>query len=941
MSNRRYFLSIYLITFSVYFFGQSNEIQINATLNTTTHELKIEQKVSFFNNSITKLDTLYFHNWPQAYKDKFTPLSKRLIENYDQSFYFSSSKNRGLTTIHSIQINKTEVHYFVPDDFPDVIGIVFQNSILPNNSVTIHFSYTVKIPLQHFTGYGRTKDNYYLRYWYLMPAIYQNQWQLQNNLDMDDLMVDFANYNINFNIPNAYFLYSDLNENLIENIQQKSYYLQGNQRQDVGISITKKQEYEPLQTAKTSVITNINSLNVIPQNKKIIAQRALDFLENKLGSYPHAAILINQHEYNKYPLYGLNQLPAFLNPFSDVVEWDLKFFHALSKKYLENTLSYQKQTDYWLVDGIQTYLMMLYVDTFYPEIKALGSVANYWGIRSYNFAKLHFNDQYIFLLNATTRANLDQSLITSNDSLSNLNRKIIQKYKAGLGLKYLDSYLTDSILPKTLKAFYKNSKLTAINSQQFLKMLKNNTQKNLNWFENDYLKTTKKLDYAIKKIEKKQDSIQISIQNNSNFTAPIKLYGLNQQKIEYQQWIENIDSTVTINISDKGFDRFALNYEFDFPENKLNNNFKFTRKKIFNKPLQIRLIKDIETPQYHQLFLSPEFRYNYYNGLIIGLGIHNRTMLAKNLKFKLFPSIGTKNLDFSGSYEINYTHWPKNAPFNIYQFSSGIMGSQYQYAPNLNYQSFIPFAGIEFNRKSLRSVSSSYLLAKYVMIQREQLPNQTIIPDSEKYQVFSLKYGFSNPNLIDELKYGLHFQYSKLFSKTSMLIQYRKLTDQNNRQIDVRLYAGTFLHHNTNTNFFDFSLGNATDYLFEYNYLGRSENSGIMSQQIIINEGGFKSKLPVSSANQWITTLNTSIGLWRWIELYNDIGLVKNKNQSIYFAHENGIRLNFVNNYFELYFPIHSNNGWEISQKNYPEKIRFVFTTDVRLLYNFFRRGFF
>jgi hypothetical protein len=296
---------------------------------------------------------------------------------------------------------------------------------------------------------------------------------------------------------------------------------------------------------------------------------------------------------------------------------------------------------------------------------------------------------------------------------------------------------------------------------------------------------------------------------------------------------------------------------------------------------------------------------------------------------------------FSGSYLIENDFFPENSALNVYKYRTGIFGSKFQYAPNLSYQTLSPFAVVEFNRKSLRAVDGSALLAKYVMIYREQPPNQTTLLDSEKYRVFSLKYGYSNPNIINELKYSVNYQHANVFKKASFLIQYRKLTDQNNRQLDVRFFAGAFLNNDANTNFFDFSLGNATDYLFEYDYLGRSESSGIFSQQIIINEGGFKSKLPISTANQWMTTLNTSVGIWRWIEIYNDFGLLKNRNQALYFAHENGLRLNFVNNYFELYFPIHSNNGWEITQPNYPTKIRFVFTSDVRLLFNFFRRGFF
>ncbi|MDP2089917.1 MAG: aminopeptidase [Flavobacteriaceae bacterium] len=941
MGYLKYILSFFILSFPIYFFGQTNEIEINTSLNIEKHELYIEQKITFYNNSGINLDTIYFHNWPNAYKDKFTPLSKRLIESYDKSFYFSSEKNRGFTTIKNINSENNSIDYFTPKNFSDAIGIALPKSLEPQDSISIHFSYTVKIPLNRYTGYGRSKDNYYLRYWYLVPAVHQQKWMLQNNLDMDDLMVDFTNYKINFSIPHDYHLYSDLIENQTENNRKKVYQLYGNQRQDITISITKKTDYLVLKTPKITFKTDLIEADLATQTKKEVAQRALAFLDENLGNYPHQSILINQIEYDKYPVYGLNQLPKILGPFSEVFEWDIKLFKTLSKKYLENSFNYQKQTDYWLVDGLQTFLMMKYVDTYYPEIKAIGNISKIWGIKSFNISKLKFNDKYAYLFQLTTHANLDQALITSSDSLSNFNRKIINKYKAGLGLNYLDHFISDSIISKTIAEFYQSNSLQNISGREFLALLKTKTSKNIDWFENEYITSNKKIDYTLKKVEKQQDSIKITIQNNSNFTAPIRLYGLHQQNIMYQEWFENIDSTLTITIPKNGFDRLALNYEFQYPENNLRNNWKFINNRIIKRPIQLRFVKDVDNPYYNQLFFSPEFRYNYYDGLIIGLGFHNKTMLDKNFRYKILPSMGIKSKTLSGSFSTEYDFLPESSIFNVYKYRTGLVGSKFHYAPNLSYQTFIPYAIVEFNRKSLRDVGGSALLAKYVMIQREQPITQTVILDSENYNVFSLKYGYSNPNIIDELKYSANYQLSDHFSKISFLAQYRKLTDRHNRQFDIRLFAGAFLNNDTNTNFFDFSLGNATDYLFEYDYLGRSESSGIFSQQIIINEGGFKAKLPISTANQWITTLNTSVGIWRWIELYNDVGLVKNKNQSLYFAHENGIRLNFVNNYFELYFPIHSNNGWEISQPDYSTKMRFVFTTNLDLLFNFFRRGFF
>lgn len=935
------FLTFLFVFITTYLFGQNNEIQINVSLNTENNTLQIKQLITFHNQSDTNLDTIYFHNWPNAYKDKFTPLSTRLIESYEKSFYFSSEKNRGSSTIENITLNDLKVDYFIPNLYADVIGIPLPQSLKPHQSISIYFNYSVKIPLNRYTGYGHHKENYYLRYWYLVPAIFTDKWILQNNLDLDDLMIDFTNYKINFNIPKNYHLYSELDEIQLDNNQRNEYQLVGNCRQDIAVSITKNENYITLKTKKIILKTDLVDGNLAALTKKEVAQRALDFLDENLGTYPHNSMLINQVEYDKNPVYGFNQLPSFLNSFSEIFEWDIKLFKSLSRKYLENTFNYQKRTDYWLIDGLQTYLMMKYVETYYPEVKAIGNISKIWGLKSFNIAQLHFNDKYAYLLQLTTHANLDQSLKTSADSLSNFNRKIINKYKAGLGIKYLDHFISDSIIAQTIKEFYQQNKLQYISGNQFLALLKSKTNKDIGWFENDYLNSNKKIDYTLKKIEKQQDSIKVTIKNNSNITVPIRLYGLNQQTITYDKWYENIDSTLTVSIPKNRFDRFALNYEFDYPENNLRNNWKFINKRIINRPIQVRFINDVDNPYYNQLLLSPEFRYNYYDGFIFGIGVHNKTLLNKHFKYKILPSIGTKSKILSGSFLTEYDYLPNQSIFNVYKYRIGLIGSTFQYAPNLSYETFIPYALIQFNRKSLRDVSGSALIAKYVMVNREQPISQTEIVDSEKYNVFSLKYGYSNPNIINELKYSANYQISNHFSKVSLTAQYRTLTDKHNRQFDIRLFAGAFINNTANTNFFDFSLGNATDYLFEYDYLGRSEISGIYSQQIIINEGGFKSKLPISTANQWITTVNTSIGIWRWVEVYNDIGFVKNSNHAPYFAHENGIRLNFVNNYFELYFPVHSNNGWEISQPNYPTKIRFVFTTNFNLLFNFFRRGFF
>ncbi|MGB0789819.1 MAG: metalloprotease, partial [Marinirhabdus sp.] len=102
--------------------------------------------------------------------------------------------------------------------------------------------------------------------------------------------------------------------------------------------------------------------------------------------------------------------------------------------------------------------------------------------------------------------------------------------------------------------------------------------------------------------------------------------------------------------------------------------------------------------------------------------------------------------------------------------------------------------------------------------------------------------------------------------------------------------------------------------------------------------GGFKSKLRPAFANNWITTVNASTNIWKWIFAYGDAGLVNSKGRGTKAVFGTGIRLNLVADYFELYFPLYSNLGWEPALPGYDQKIRFIVTLSPRTLLGLFTR---
>lgn len=936
MKNCFFLTIIFSVVFLNLSFSQNNNIKINVTLNSETKELIIYQEIDYYNKSDSILNNIYFHNWANAYRDKKTPLADRFVEKNSKSFHFTSEKNRGNTDISTIFVNYNMASWEITNDNPDILNIQLNEPLKPKDSIKIIASYTVKVPNSKFTRYGVNANNYNLRYWYLVPAVFDTKWQTYNNLDLDDLYMDYTNYNIRVNVPKEYVLNSHLTASRTNGEFQNSYQLIGENQLDIELNITQFDDFTQYNSKPVSIITNLNSTNLNSVIKTDILNRELDFIESYLGELQHNKILINKVDYDKDPVYGFNQLPSFLTPFNDNFEWDIKMFKVLVRKYINTKFLFNQREDVWLADGLQMYLMMKYVEKYYPEMKAIGNISKIWGIRSFNLAKIDFNDKYYFIYQFASRKNLDQSLITPADSLSNFNQKIANKYKAGIGLKYLENYLGEATLANAILDFSKkNGNLKTTSSTIFNTV---ETTKDIEWFKNEYVQTNKKPDYSIKKVVKRNDSLEISIKNNRDFTVPIELYGVKDSEIKFRKWLPGIDTISKITIPKNGFDKLSLNYQSLLPEYNLRNNWKNVDKKLFTRPLQLKFFKDIENPYYNQLFYTPVFGYNYYDGIILGMAFSNQTFINKSINFKVTPSYSTKSNSFSGSYAIKYERLPENK--NVNKLIFGVVGNHYDYAPDLSYSKVVPYGLLEFKKKNYRDISSNAISASYTIVDKTPSPTETQDLETLKYNVFSIGYGYAKPNILEDIRFSTGFQVSDKFSKVSIDAQYRLLTNTNT-QFDFRFFAGAFLSNNTNTDFFSFALDRPTDYLFQYDYLGRSETTGFFSQQIIINEGGFKSKLPVPYANQWLTSVNTSIGVWRWVEIYNDVALVKNKNQNVYFAYENGVRLNFVQDILEVYFPVYSNLGWEITQSDYASRIRFVLVLKPKRIVNFLRRGFY
>ena len=913
---------------------------MSVAINVQDKTVSVFQELTFNNQSTDTLSSILLNDWNNAYSSKNSLLAKRFSDEFSRSFYLANDKAKGFTKNISVFDENKSFLIWNRDEAVDLIELKLNDKLAPNQKIKLYLTYTIKVPSDEFTKYGfGNYGNINFKNCFLTPARYENHSFVKySNANLDDIANGLSDYDIEIKIPLNFELTSDLNE--IEKTRTKEnsiYHFSGKNRLDFSLFLEPVSSFYSFKNSSVEVITNLRESKLDNIHRAIVIDRIVNFVNSELGDYPHKKITVSQVDYERNPFYGLNQLPSFISPFPDEFLYELKFLKTYLNNYLRNTLNIDVRKDNWIFDGFQVYIMMQYIEKNHPEAKMMGNLSRMKVLKSYNLINLDFNEQYSYYYMLMARKNLDQPLGESKENLIRFNEKIASKYRAGLSFKYLDNYLEKDIVPATIKQFYDINKQKQASRALFEEVLKKNAGKNIDWFFKTIIDSRAIIDYKFSDFSKTKDSVSFTIKNKTGTTVPIPVYGVKKNEIIFKKWYDGIENDSTFTLERKNADKIVLNYKNEVPEYNLRNNWKSLKGfSPTNRPIKFAFMKDLEDPYYNQILYVPMLAYNLYDGISPGIRFHNKTILDKPFTFDINPSYSSKTNMLIGNFSLGVNQNYRDS--RLYNVRYTMNGSYFHYAQDATYLKLNPAVIMNIREPNFRDNRKQAIVFRYNIVDKER--SKIINDTNENYSVFNVKYFNTKTEVTNHLNFNSDIQFSSGFGKLAGEVQYRKLFNSN-RQINLRLYAGAFTYNDNKTSSYNFGVYNPNDYLFEYNLFGRSETTGLFSQQFILAEGGFKSKIVPSSINQWITTTNVSFNVWNWIEVYGDLGFVKNRATQPEFIYDSGIRLNLVTDYFELYFPVYSNLGWEISQNNYSEKIRFVITLSPKTLMNLFTRKWF
>src|SRR5882724_1187334 len=197
---------------------------IDVSLNDAENTLDGFMKLQYINHSPDTLRFIWFHLWPNAYKNDRTAFSEQLLQNGRTDFYFSDKEKRGYINRLDFRVDNTTLK---TEDHPlyiDVIKVWLPSPLAPGAQTEITTPFHVKLPFNFSRG-GHTGKSYQATQWYPKPAVYDGKgWHPIPYLDQGEFYSEFGSYDVRITVPNNYIVAATGN---LQNEDEKRWLNQG------------------------------------------------------------------------------------------------------------------------------------------------------------------------------------------------------------------------------------------------------------------------------------------------------------------------------------------------------------------------------------------------------------------------------------------------------------------------------------------------------------------------------------------------------------------------------------------------------------------------------------------------------------------------------------------------------------------------------------------
>jgi hypothetical protein len=929
------------------YFQQQVNYKIDVTLNDQNNTLDAFEKLEYTNNSPDTLFFIWFHLWPNAFKDDKTAFSDQTLQNGNTNFYFSDNDKRGYINRLDFKVNGTTAKLEDHPHYIDVTKLILPAPLPPGQTITISTPFHVQLPYNLSRG-GHIGQAYQATQWYPKPAVYDNRgWHPMPYLDQGEFYSEFGNFDVQITVPSDYVvaatgdLQNEDEKKWLLDRATKGFQVQPAVKKETPTEkpkqVKKKEPKKPKEKKQKEQKSDKDKYKLFKKKKKKdqqtteisndvmlgagvtatfsspVATKTLHYIQNNVHDFAWFAdkTFLVQHDTLKLASGRVIDAWSYYSPKSKEV-W------KGSIQYIKDAVTTRSA---WL--GEYPYNVVSAV-----EIPASSGGMEYPTITA--ISPTNSGSELEFVIEHEVGHNWNYGILASNEREHPWMDEGMNTY---FDLRYLaERHPGQPFIQIPVK-------------QQFIKNRMPDNAEDL------VLRSL---------VASKKDQ---AIEGPSEKFSPLN-YGV---VVYYKTglWMKTLEDYLGRDVFDKALHEYYNVWKFrhPYPEDfkkivetvsgrNVDSVFNLLNKKGSigpEKKKDIKLTTFIsfkETDKHNYIFVAPAVGANNYDNIMVGGIIHNYTLPENKFQFFASPMYGTASKKLTGLARLQY-NW--NSYKRIRKVELSLSGAMYSVAKfrdsvnnikRLGITKLVPSLKLVFREKNPRSLTTKFVQWKTFFIREQGL----MFTRDEVNQIDIITYPYTD-RYINQLRFVVD-NHRVLYPYSGELMaeqaeEFVRLTFNGNYffnyakggGLNARLFAGKFIYLGDRTIYKQFATDryhlNLTgsngyeDYTYSNYFVGRNEFEGWQSQQIMIKDGGFKVRSDllnskIGKTDDWLAALNLNTTIPKTInpfavahipvKAFVDIGTFaeawKKDATTGKFVYDAGLQLSLFKDLINVYVPL-------------------------------------
>jgi len=903
---------------------------IDVSLDDTGHTLDGFIKIQYSNHSPDTLSFIWFHVWPNAYKNDGTAFSEQLLGNGRTDFYFSPKERKGYINHLDFRVDGLLA---IMQDHPryiDVIKVLLPRPLPPGEQCTITTPFHEQLPFNFSRG-GRRGGGYQVTQWYPKPAVYdQRGWHEMPYLDQGEFYSEYGNFDVRITLPAGYTVaatgilqHEDSSSQIPKSqISQSLHYIQANVHDFAWFASRHFQtDHDTLQLASGRIIdvyaTYTPESAPIWKNSIQMIKNAVRFRSSLIGEYPFSVVSAVEA---KIGTGGGMEYPTItaIAPRETSSDLDKVIGHEVGHNWFYAALGSNERRYPWMDEGINTYYDLRYaaasshpspLTTHHSPLTPKTSKSQNLKIpksqhpapRTPKIQKsqnLNISiSQYLtpppsLLINSLAKVKMDQPISTASEDFTKDNYGLIAYHKTALWMQQMESTLGTKLFDSCMQAYFRDWQYKHPYPEDFRRVVEATSGRRLD-----------------------------------------SLFALLDEKGPLHPFL--MHKTI--------------------------------------RPSLSLTMRNTEKIDYINIF--PAIGANKADGLMPGLLIHNYNLPASRLQFVLAPLYATRSARFNGIGRVSYSWYPDD---RFRKISLALGGARFSTLSGIDsngnrlsggFYKVTPSLRLILKNRTARSTLENWIEWKTFLIREKGFDNYVRKSTDSLFYPTEGKYAF---RYLNQLSFATEdtrvlYPYSALLQVQQASRFYRiNLTGNyffNYAQgggMDLRFFAAKFGYLGGRSSGLDLTVyqpkltavrGNE-DYTYSNYFVGRNEFTGFASQQIMMRDGGLKLRTDLfqgiqGRSDNWIAALNFNSTLpsnlvpsWLPLKIFLDIGTYADAWHSnaptSKFLYVGGLQLSLFHNLVNFYAPLFYSSDFSSSLKTVPEENTFLkkcsFSIDIQYL---------